>query len=272
MLNEINKNQQIPTDENIHPSNLRHLKSKTLIPVTTDIQQQQQLQQLQQPIQYQQQQQQNDIDHIQYQNQQIINPSSEQQHYFLQQSTQRSRSALTNLNIDNNSIIQPSIQNNSKLQSRNIRQQQQQQQQQQQNIIPDTQIDQSRILNRRKSDVLIRPDTKENDEIIDKDNKQENHINGTTDSSNEAIASSTSTSTSTSSSSSSSSSSDEEIIRGDQRRISLKRQATESSTDLLAQTNKQELKKQRIDWDDLDADDYDDPLMKFKTKNEINFG
>ncbi|OWB55604.1 hypothetical protein B5S28_g1478 [[Candida] boidinii] len=259
MLNEINKNQQIPTDENIHPSNLRHLKSKTLIPDTTDIQQQQQ-QQLQQPIQYHQQQQQNDIDHIQYQNQQIINPSSEQQHYFLQQSTQRSRSALTNLNIDNNSIIQPTIQNNSKLQSRNIRQQQQQQQQQQ-NIIPDTQIDQSRILNRRKSDVLIRPDTKENDEIIDKDNKQENHINDTTDSSNEAIASSTSTSTSTSSSSSSSSSSDEEIIRGDQRRISLKRQATESSTDLLAQTNKQELKKQRIDWDDLDADDYDDPLM-----------
>ncbi|OWB85460.1 hypothetical protein B5S33_g4127 [[Candida] boidinii] len=269
MLNEINKKQQqIPTDENIHPSNLRHLKSKTLPDSiqNSDIQQQpmqqqQQQQILQQPIQYQQQLHDNDH-HIQYPNQQIINASSEQ-HYFLQQSTQRSRSALTNLNIDNNSIPQPTIQNNSKLQSRNIRQQQQQQQNHQ-NIIPDTQIDQPRILNRRKSDVLIRPDTKENEEINNKDNRQQDqkdqqeiHINDTRDSSNEALASSSSSSAS----SSTSSSNDEEIIRGDQRRISLKRQATESSTDLLAQTNKQELKKQRIDWDDLDADDYDDPLM-----------
>ncbi|KAG7901766.1 hypothetical protein KL935_001726 [Ogataea polymorpha] len=56
------------------------------------------------------------------------------------------------------------------------------------------------------------------------------------------------------------------------KRVSLKRQATDSSSDFLEQGT-QEVKKVKVEhdytWDDLDADDADDPLMVSEYVNDI---
>ncbi|KAH3668459.1 hypothetical protein OGAPHI_002213 [Ogataea philodendri] len=65
---------------------------------------------------------------------------------------------------------------------------------------------------------------------------------------------------------------DQESLENEAKRVSLKRQATDSSSDFLEQGT-QEVKKAKVEhdykWDDLDADDADDPLMVSEYVNDI---
>ncbi|CDK24267.1 unnamed protein product [Kuraishia capsulata CBS 1993] len=57
----------------------------------------------------------------------------------------------------------------------------------------------------------------------------------------------------------------------EERRSSLKRQATEASTDLIERSNLLEVKKPKTDyeWEDLDAEDHADPMMVSEYVNDI---
>jgi G2/mitotic-specific cyclin 1/2 len=61
------------------------------------------------------------------------------------------------------------------------------------------------------------------------------------------------------------------IIEEQPKRLPLKRPATESSTNLVEKTNGPDTKKAKkeYDWEDLDADDVDDPLMVCEYVGEI---
>ncbi|GMF05499.1 unnamed protein product [Ambrosiozyma monospora] len=61
------------------------------------------------------------------------------------------------------------------------------------------------------------------------------------------------------------------MIQDENRRMSLKRQAGDAQNDFQAPDTIQETKKPKVDytWDDLDADDFDDPLMVSEYVNDI---
>lgn len=56
---------------------------------------------------------------------------------------------------------------------------------------------------------------------------------------------------------------DEEEMESESRRLSLKRTATDSATNLIEKSNHQETKKPKVEyvWEDLDEEDLEDPLM-----------
>ncbi|ODV88110.1 hypothetical protein CANARDRAFT_26267 [[Candida] arabinofermentans NRRL YB-2248] len=166
------------------------------------------------------------------------------------QSLTRARSALTDL--DNNSaagmIGVPDRKTRSSLPSSQQQQQQQQQQSQSQQQSHQQKIPQQ-IMNHQNRHIKIRSDTD-----IDTDldvlqtipNPEQHQL---TDSITDIV---------------------EEQRLDENRRMSLKRQATDSSADMI-ETNAQEIKKAKVEypWDDLDADDADDPLMVSEYVDDI---